>query len=351
MLAWREREVAGMADRSSAGDTAPQARRTLAAAADPELVRKCVAEFLGTAALVFFGAGVSTVSFGFRAYGTSVAAGVVATALAFAIVLTALVAIMAPISGGHVNPAVTLGAYLTRRIPFKDALGYWVAQLLGGILGALLLLWVMHSSPFYIKSRIGLGANGWGRLSLLHISGGGAFLTEVIITAVFVAIVLSATHMEAPRPLAPLVIGLSLGLVNLVAVPIDGASANPARSFGPALVTAGLALSQVWLFILAPLVGAVLAAGLHLLFYPLPPGSGSLFGNRLAQPAASSSAADEGSASSDSPGGERTTSAGTDPGVTPGTGTPRPADGAGQGGESGGGSSKPDRPQPGSDKN
>ena len=111
-------------------------------------------------------------------------------------------------------------------------LGYWVAQLIGGLLGALLLLWVMHSSPFYSKSRIGLGANGYGKLSLLHASGGGAFLTEVILTAVFVLVVLSATRKEASAPVAGVIVGLSLALVNIMGIPIDGASVNPARSFG-----------------------------------------------------------------------------------------------------------------------
>jgi aquaporin Z len=239
---------------------------------DAQLARKCTAEFLGTAILVFIGAGVATIMFGFRAYGASVAAGALAVAFAFGLVLIGLVAMIGPISGCHVNPAVTLGAYLTKRIDAVDAAGYVVAQLAGGILGALLLLWVMHSSPFYVKGKVGLGANGYGSLSLLHMSGGGAFLAEVILTAIFVLVVLSATRREASVPVAGVVIGLTLGLANLTAVPIDGASINPARSLGPALITGGLPLSQVWLFLLAPCVGAVLAAGIHLLFHPLPAG-------------------------------------------------------------------------------
>lgn len=236
---------------------------------DGELGRRCTAELIGTAFLVFFGCGVATVSFGFRAFGSSVAAGILITGLTFGLVLLALVAVIGPVSGCHVNPAVTLGAYLSKRIDITDATGYWVAQIVGGIIGALLLLWVMHSSPFYIKSRIGLGANGWGRLSLLHASGGGAFLTEVIITAVFVLVVLSATRKEASAALAGVVVGLTLALVNVMAIPVDGASANPARSFGPAIIVGGLALSQIWLFLIAPLVGGVLAAGVYLLMHPM----------------------------------------------------------------------------------
>ena len=172
-------------------------------------------------------------------------------------------------------------------------LGYWVAQLIGGLLGALLLLWVMHSSPFYSKSRIGLGANGYGKLSLLHASGGGAFLTEVILTAVFVLVVLSATRKEASAPVAGVIVGLSLALVNIMGIPIDGASVNPARSFGPAILVGGLALSQLWLFLIAPLVGAVLAAGVFMLFHQVgaSPAAGS--GDVKAEHTMTMSAADE----------------------------------------------------------
>lgn len=189
-----------MALRSSAEAAQPQAGRTVTI--DPALPRKAAAELLGTGLLVFFGCGVSTVTFGFHAFGSSVAAGVVATALAFGIVMTALIAVIGPISDSHVNPAVTLGAFLSRRISIIEAVGYWVAQFIGGILGALLLLWVMHTSPFYIKSRIGLGATGWGSspASLLRVSGGGAFLIEVIITAVFV---LSCSARRTGQPTRP----------------------------------------------------------------------------------------------------------------------------------------------------
>lgn len=249
--------------------------------------------------LVFVGAGVATVMFGgptgFRGYGASVAAGAVAVALAFGLVVIGLVAMIGPISGCHVNPAVTLGAYLTKSIHALDAVGYVIAQLVGGIIGALLLLWVLHSSPLYSKGRNGLGANGYGSQSLLHMSGGGAFLTEVILTAIFVLVALSATRKEASAAVSGIVIGLTLGLANLTAVPIDGASINPARSFGPALITGGIALSQVWLFLLAPLVGALLAAGIYLLFHQVPAGAGPspLIARMRGEPVVTHSAADE----------------------------------------------------------
>jgi len=260
---------AGQPAAQSAGRPQPPARglRLRTVLIDEATARRYVAELIGTGLLVFFGAGAATVNFGFRAFGSSAAAGILLTGLVFGLVLLGLVAIIGPISSCHVNPAVTLGAYLAKRIPAVDLIGYWVAQLLGGLLGALLLLWVMHSSPYYSKARIGLGANGYGRLSLLHTSGGGAFLAEVILTAVFVLVVLAATGKDASPAVAGVVVAVALALVNITGIPIDGASVNPARSFGPAVVVGGLALSQLWLFLIAPLVGAVLGVAVYLLFH------------------------------------------------------------------------------------
>jgi aquaporin Z len=277
------------------GQTQPQAGSsgptTGSVVIDANMARKYTAELIGTALLVFFGAGMATVSFGFRAFGSSVASGILLTGLTFGLVLMGLVAVIGPISGCHVNPAVTLGQFLAKRITPIDAVGYVIAQLIGGLFGALLLLWVVHSSPFYVRPRIGLGANGYGNLSLLHASGGGAFLTEIIITAVFVLIVLSATRAKANIAIQGAVLGVALALVNIMGLPIDGASANPARSFGPAIVAGGPWLSQLWLFLIAPLVGAVLAAGVFMLFHPH---EGLGYGPRMrAQPAMTVSAADE----------------------------------------------------------
>jgi len=236
------------------------------------MTRKFAVEFLGTIILVFFGVGVAALVLGYRIFGSSLAAGIVAIALAFGLAYAALAYVIGPISGGHVNPAVTLGAYIAKRITLIEAAGYWLAQLAGGIVGALLLWWVMRSSPFYVKPKIGLGANGYGASSILHASGGGAFLVEVILTAVFVLVVLSLTREKTSVAVSGLGIGIALALVNLIGIPFDGTSVNPARSLGPAIVTGGSALSQVWVFLVAPMAGAVLAAGLHLLVYPPPAG-------------------------------------------------------------------------------
>lgn len=215
--------------------------------------------------LVFFGVGVATLTFGFHpaAKDITIAAGIVATALAFGLVLLALVYAIGPVSGCHVNPAVTLGALLARRTSLSEAIGYWIAQFVGGIVGALLLWALLDQSPLYNKATHGLGVNGWGAASSIRISMGGAFLVEVIMTATFVFVILLVTGKARSTATAGLTIGLTLSVVHLIGIPITGTSVNPARSLGPALVVGGTALNQVWLFIVAPLIGAVLAAALQ----------------------------------------------------------------------------------------
>jgi aquaporin Z len=232
------------------------------------MVRKFFAELLGTFILVFFAVGVATLMFGFKFDGGSVAAGVVATAFTFGLVLMALAYVLGPISGAHVNPAVTMGAVLAGRITGLEAILYWVAQFIGGILGALLLWAVFNQSPLYHRSIQGLGTDGYGSASLIHINGGGAFLVEVILTATFVFMILGVTSKYGNATVAGVVIGLTLTVIHLIGIPITGTSVNPARSLGPALVVGGQALSQVWLFIVAPLVGGIVAAVVYRLIFP-----------------------------------------------------------------------------------
>jgi aquaporin Z len=232
------------------------------------MTRKICAELLGTAFLVFFAVGVATLMFGFGLDDRVVAAGVVATALTFGLVLLALAYAIGPVSGCHVNPAVTLGAVLSGRITPVEAVAYWAAQFVGGILGALLLWGLFSQSPAYNKSVQGLGADGYGSASMLRISLGGAFLAEVVLTALFVFVVLSVTRKAANATAAGIAIGLSLTVVHLIGIPITGTSVNPARSLGPALLLGGTPLHQVWLFIVAPLVGAAVAAALQRAVYP-----------------------------------------------------------------------------------
>ena len=226
--------------------------------------RKLVAEFLGTMVLVVIAVGVATESFGFHLFGLSYAAGVVATALAFGMVLVALVYAIGPISGCHVNPAVTLGFLATGRMKIAEGVAYLIAQFAGGIVGAYLLYWMFTTSPLYHKSVQGLGTDGYGTKSHLFVSQGGAFLIEVVLTTIFVLVVLFATHKAAIQGAAGVAIGFALLMVHLIGIPLTGTSVNPARSLGPAVVVGGTALSQVWLFIVAPLVGALVAGLIHL---------------------------------------------------------------------------------------
>ena len=230
--------------------------------------RKLFAECLGTALLVYFAVGVATLSFGKFATGVSIAgtslsAGVVATALAFGLVMLALAYAIGPISGAHINPAVTMGFFASKRMTIQEAVGYWVAQFVGATIGAFLLWSTLKQSPLY-NSKTGLGADGWGKNSMVHLHAGGAFMAEVILTFLFVLVVLSVTGKRGNSTAAGAAIGLALTTVHLIGVPLTGTSVNPARSFGPALFAGGDAMAQLWLFIVAPLVGGAIAAGVHL---------------------------------------------------------------------------------------
>ncbi len=229
--------------------------------------RSLIVEALGTALLVFFGAGAATLCFGFKVTGTSVAAGDVMTALAFGLVLLVLVYGIGPISGCHVNPAVTIGFLAARRISLVDAIGYWIAQLLGGIVGAAGLYGIVHSSSLY-RPSMGLGADGYGKSSMIGANAAGAVVAEIVLTFVFVFVILAVTRRAGNATVTGVVIGLALTLVHIIGIPIDGTSVNPARSLGPALFVGGSALSQLWVFIIAPLLGGILAALAYHLFYP-----------------------------------------------------------------------------------
>lgn len=234
--------------------------------------RKLVAEALGTAILVFVGVGVASLSFGFRLTGLSISAGVIATALAFGFILLVLAYTLGPISGANVNPAVTLGFVLSGRMSLTEAAGYWGAQFTGGIVGSLALWAIFSGSPAYSRSGVGLGTNGWGpKASIVGIGVGGAFATEVVLTFIFVTAVLVATSRVGSPGFAGLAIGVALTVVHLIGIPLTGTSVNPARSLGPAIIVGHKALSQVWLFIVAPLVGGALAALSYRYFVPTEP--------------------------------------------------------------------------------
>jgi aquaporin Z len=238
-------------------------------------VRKLVAEAVGTALLVIFAVGTATLMFGFGLFGSgagagggSVAAGIVTTALAFGLVLLALAYTIGPISGCHVNPAVTMGFLVSGRMNVQEAVGYWVSQFIGGIVGALILWGILSGSPLYSRTKTGLGTDGFDSKSMIHINAAGAFGAEVVLTFLFVFVVLGVTSKLGAPGFGGLAIGLALTTVHLIGIGITGTSVNPARSLGPALIVGGTALSQVWLFIVAPLVGGALAAGAYRYFFP-----------------------------------------------------------------------------------
>ena len=222
-------------------------------------VRKLAAEAVGTALLVIFAVGAATLSFGFGLTGSSTSAGVLTTAMAFGLVLVGLAYALGGVSGCHVNPAVTMGFLVARRISTRDAIGYWIAQFVGGIAGAIILWGVFESSTQYTKST-GLGTSGYDSHSMIHLGVGGAFIAEVILTFLFVFVVLQVTKQVQSAAVAGLAIGLALAIVHIFGIPLTGTSVNPARSLGPALVVQGDALNQVWLFIVAPLIGGAIAA-------------------------------------------------------------------------------------------
>lgn len=225
--------------------------------------RRLAAEFIGTFLLVFLAVGSAV--FGIGGFvgldKNGPGSGVVGVALAFGLVLMAMAYAFGPVSGTHVNPAVTLAMLLGRRMPAGEAVGYWVAQFLGGILGgAVLKLFV---SSFGVKDQTGgLGTNSYDNGA---INMAGAFVLEVLLTAAFVGVILLVTERVAAPGFAGIAIGFALTTVHLVGIPLDGTSVNPARSLGPALFAGGDALGQVWLFIVAPLVGALVAVGIWMI--------------------------------------------------------------------------------------
>lgn len=214
----------------------------------PDTMRQAVAEGVGTFVLVFFAVGSAV-------FGIDVL-GPVGVAFAFGFVLLALAYSIGPVSGCHVNPAVTLGVLIRGGISAREAVTYWVAQVVGAVVGAALIK-LLVSGFGGAKDQTGaLGTNSYG----VKISLGGAFVLEVVMTFLFVLVILLVTNRAAAPGFAGLAIGLVLTAIHLLGIPLDGTSVNPARSLGPALFAGGDAFGQLWLFILAPLVGGAVAA-------------------------------------------------------------------------------------------
>ena len=213
-----------------------------------------LAEFLGTFWLVFGGCGSAVLAAGVPAVGI----GYAGVALAFGLTVLTMAYTIGHISGCHLNPAVTVGLWAGGRFPAKDIPLYVAAQLLGGIIAAGLLYVIATGNPDYSLATNGLAANGFGAHSPQGFSMQAGLIVEIVLTFFFLLVIMGATDSRAPAGFAPIAIGLALTLIHLISIPVTNTSVNPARNTGPALIVGGWALSQLWLFWVAPLIGGAL---------------------------------------------------------------------------------------------
>ena len=215
-------------------------------------MKKFVAEFIGTFTLVLFGCGAAVIA------GKSV--GLLGIAFAFGFALIAMAYGIGPISGCHINPAVSLGVFTAGRMSGKDLLRYIIAQLLGGIVGAAVLAIIAKGVlAGYDIATNGLGQNGWGQGYLGGYGLSSAIVFEFVATFLFLVVILGSTQAAAPTQIAGLAIGITLVVIHIVGINVTGVSVNPARSLGPALFVGGKALSQLWLFLIVPSIASIVA--------------------------------------------------------------------------------------------
>lgn len=217
-------------------------------------MKKYTAEFIGTFVLTLFGCGSAALTGGIDGK-----LGILGIAMAFGLSIVAMAYAIGDVSGCHINPAVSLAMLVSKKMDVKDFVGYVVAQCLGGLAAAGVLRGIVSMSNLNVAD-CGLGTNGYGSASYIGLNVTGAIIVEIILTFVFIMTILGVTAKAKTANIAGLVIGLCLAFVHILGIALTGTSVNPARSLGPAVVMGGTALSQVWVFILAPLVGAVLAA-------------------------------------------------------------------------------------------
>ncbi len=221
--------------------------------------KKLAAEFLGTFWLVFGGCGSAVLAAAFPHVGI----GLLGVALAFGLTVVTMAYAVGHISGGHFNPAVTLGLVAAGRTTVNEAIGYVIVQVVGAIAAAAVLAYIASGKPGFDLVASGFAANGFGDHSPGGYSLGAALVAEFVMTFFFLLVILGATSPRAPAGFAPLAIGLALTLIHLVTIPVTNTSVNPARSTGPAIFVGGWALSQLWLFWVAPIAGAAVAGWLH----------------------------------------------------------------------------------------
>ncbi|MEK4914717.1 MIP/aquaporin family protein [Bacillus sp. FSL E2-8887] len=210
------------------------------------MLKKAIAEFIGTFVLVLFGTGVAVIGGGIEGIGT------LGIAMAFGLSIVAMAYSIGTISGCHINPAVSIAMFINKRMNTMELSYYLLAQILGGLLGTATLVTILRSAKLPLDN---LGQNSFGTLGL-----SGAFLVEFILTFVFVLVIVAVTGKKGSSSLAGLVIGFTLVLIHLLGIPLTGTSVNPARSIAPALFAGGEAISQLWVFIVAPIFGGIVAA-------------------------------------------------------------------------------------------
>ena len=216
------------------------------------LFKRSVTELLGTFWLVLGGCGSAVL-----AASSPLGIGVLGVAIAFGLTVLTMAFAIGHISGCHLNPAVSVGLFVGGRFPARELPAYIVAQVIGGIIAAALIYYIANGKEGFDLSA-GLASNGYGEHSPGKYSMAAGFVSELVMTAMFVLIILGATDKRAPAGLAPIAIGLALTLIHLISIPITNTSVNPARSTGPALIVGGWAIAQLWMFWVAPLLGAVI---------------------------------------------------------------------------------------------
>lgn len=217
-----------------------------------QMIRRATAEAVGTFWLVFGGCGSAVIAASFGDVGIAL----LGVALAFGLTVLTMAYSIGHISGCHLNPAVTVGLWVGGRFPARDIPAYVAAQVAGAILAAFFLLAIASGAPGFDLQSAGLAQNGYGSGSPGGYSLASCLLAEIVLTAGFLVVILGATDDRAPKGFAPIAIGLALTLIHLISIPVTNTSVNPARSTGPALIVGGLAIQQLWLFWVAPILGA-----------------------------------------------------------------------------------------------
>jgi len=227
------------------------------------MTHRLAAEFFGTFWLVFGGCGTAVLAAGVKDVGV----GYLGVAIAFGLTVVTMAYAVGHVSGGHFNPAITVGLATGRRFDWREVPGYVVSQVLAACVAALVLFVIANGVSGFSAKATGFATNGYGDRSPGGYSLLAVVVAEIVLTAFFLYVILGATDTRAPKGFAPLAIGLSLTVIHLVCIPVDNTSVNPARSTGPALFAGTEALSQLWVFWLAPLVGALIAGATYVMLF------------------------------------------------------------------------------------